>query len=121
MVEHISLVRLIQSVYDLDSLPLHEIVLVTINYRLGPFGFLKLDEISNGEIQSTGNEGLMDQKLAIEWVQENIAEFGGDPEQYNSFWRICWSLECCIAIFNQSKWKFILKSYMSKRRDECIL
>jgi len=72
-------------VYDLDSLPLHEIVLVTINYRLGPFGFLKLDEISNGEIQSTGNEGLMDQKLAIEWVQENIAGFGGDPDNITIF------------------------------------
>ena len=72
-------------VYDLDSLPLHEIVLVTINYRLGPFGFLKLDEISNGKIQSTGNEGLMDQKLAIEWVKENIAEFGGDPDNITLF------------------------------------
>ena len=62
-------------IYNLDSLPKHEIVLITINYRLGPFGFLKLDEVSNGKIRSTGNEGLMDQKLAIEWVKENIAEF----------------------------------------------
>ena len=72
-------------IYDLDSLPQHEIVLVSINYRLGPFGFLKLDEISNGEIRSTGNEGLMDQKLAIEWVKENIAEFGGDPDNMTIF------------------------------------
>jgi len=72
-------------VYDLDYLPLHEIVLVTINYRLGPFGFLKLDEASNGQIKSTGNEGLMDQKLAIEWVKENISEFGGDPENITLF------------------------------------
>tara|TARA_B100000575_G_scaffold102126_1_gene81404 strand:- start:5844 stop:7340 length:1497 start_codon:yes stop_codon:yes gene_type:complete len=72
-------------VYDLDYLPLHEIVLVTINYRLGPFGFLKLDEVSNGQIKSTGNEGLMDQKLAIDWVKENISEFGGDPENITLF------------------------------------
>ncbi len=72
-------------IYDLDSLPRHEIVLVTINYRLGPFGFLKLDEVSNGEIKSTGNEGLMDQKLAIEWVKDNIVEFGGDPENITIF------------------------------------
>jgi len=72
-------------VYDLDYLPLHEIVLVTINYRLGPFGFLKLDEATNGQIKSTGNEGLMDQKLAIEWVKENISEFGGDPENITLF------------------------------------
>jgi para-nitrobenzyl esterase len=72
-------------IYDLDSLPQHEIVLVTINYRLGPFGFLKLDEVSNGKIRSTGNEGLMDQKLAIEWVKENIEEFGGDPDNVTIF------------------------------------
>ena len=72
-------------IYNLDSFPKHEIVLVTINYRLGPFGFLKLDEISNGKIRSTGNEGLMDQKLAIEWVKENIAEFGGDPDNITIF------------------------------------
>ena len=72
-------------VYDLDYLPLHEVVLVTINYRLGPFGFLKLDDATNGQIKSTGNEGLMDQKLAIEWVKENISEFGGDPENITVF------------------------------------
>ena len=72
-------------VYDLDYLPLHGVVLVTINYRLGPFGFLKLDEVTNGQIKSTGNEGLMDQKLAIEWVKENISEFGGDPENITLF------------------------------------
>ena len=72
-------------IYNLDSLPKHEIVLITINYRLGPFGFLKLDEVSNGKIRSTGNEGLMDQKLAIEWVKENIAEFGGDPNNITIF------------------------------------
>ena len=72
-------------VYDLDYLPLQEIVLVTINYRLGPFGFLKLDEATNGQIKSTGNEGLMDQKLAIQWVKENIDEFGGDSENITLF------------------------------------
>ena len=72
-------------VYDLDYLPLHEIVLVTINYRLGPFGFLKLDDATNGQIKSTGNEGLMDQKLAIDWVKENISEFGGNPENITLF------------------------------------
>ena len=73
------------AIYTLDSLPRHDVVLITINYRLGPFGFLKLDEVSNGQIRSTGNEGLMDQKLAIEWVKENIAEFGGDPDNITIF------------------------------------
>ena len=71
--------------YDLFSLPQHDVVLVTINYRLGPFGFLKLDEVTDGKISSSGNEGLMDQKLAIEWVKKNIDAFGGDPDNITLF------------------------------------
>ena len=60
-------------------------VLVTINYRLGPFGFLKLDEVTDGKISSTGNEGLMDQRIAIEWVKNNIQDFGGDPDNISIY------------------------------------
>jgi para-nitrobenzyl esterase len=48
-------------------------VIVTLNYRLGALGFLA------GTAQLTGNYGLMDQQLALAWVQKNIASFGGDP------------------------------------------
>jgi len=73
------------ALYSLDSIPLHNVVLVTINYRLGPFGFLKLDEVTDNKILSTGNEGLMDQNMAIEWVKENIEAFGGDPDNISLF------------------------------------
>ena len=73
------------AVYSLESIPTHDVVLVTINYRLGPFGFLKLDEVTSGDISSSGNEGLMDQKLAIEWVKKNIREFGGNPDNITLF------------------------------------
>ena len=73
------------SLYQLATLPLYDVVLVTINYRLGPFGFLKLDDVTDGKISSTGNEGLMDQKIAIEWVKNNIQDFGGDPDNISIF------------------------------------
>lgn len=53
-----------------------EFVLVTLNYRLGLFGFLPASVDGSGP---RGNYGLMDQVAALHWVQENIVEFGGDP------------------------------------------
>lgn len=53
-------------------------VAVTINYRLGPMGFLCLPELAK-EAGHTGNYGLYDQFTAMQWVQKNIASFGGDP------------------------------------------
>ncbi|MBN1568307.1 MAG: carboxylesterase/lipase family protein [Acidobacteria bacterium] len=61
------------------------IVLVTINYRLGVLGFLNLRELTKGRIPSTGNEGLQDQILALRWVKENIEAFGGDPDNVTVF------------------------------------
>ncbi|MDD5338317.1 MAG: carboxylesterase family protein [Dehalococcoidales bacterium] len=57
-----------------------DIVLVSINYRMGAFGFMNLKEITGGKIPATGNEGLLDQIAALDWVQENIKAFGGDPD-----------------------------------------
>src|SRR6185503_8447971 len=56
-------------------------VVVTINYRLGAFGFLShpgLSEEGNGQ---SGDYGLLDQQAALRWVKHNIAAFGGDPRQ----------------------------------------
>ncbi len=60
-------------------------VVVTINYRLGPLGFLHLRELTGGRIPATGNEGILDQVAALEWVRENIAAFGGDPGNVTIF------------------------------------
>lgn len=57
-----------------------DIVLISINYRMGAFGFLNLKEVTNGKIPATGNEGLLDQIAALEWVHDNIAAFGGNPD-----------------------------------------
>ncbi len=60
----------------------HEVVVVTINYRLGPFGFLAHPELEDKDGQSSGNYGLMDQVMALNWIKNNINAFGGDH------WRI---------------------------------
>jgi para-nitrobenzyl esterase len=57
-----------------------DMVVVSINYRLGALGFMNLNEITDGKIPATGNEGLLDQIAALDWVRNNIAMFGGDPD-----------------------------------------
>jgi para-nitrobenzyl esterase len=75
-----------QSVYDGTALAQRgDAVVVTINYRLGPLGFLRLTDLTEGRIPATGNEGLLDQILALEWVRDNIERFGGDPANVTIF------------------------------------
>lgn len=59
-------------------------IIVTVNYRLGPFGFLALDELFKAD-GTSGNYGLLDQQAAINWVQDNIFQFGGDPKRVTLF------------------------------------
>jgi para-nitrobenzyl esterase len=75
--------------YNSDVLPERGCVLVTINYRLGMFGFLAHPELAEeSPDRVSGNYGLLDQVAALEWVRDNIASFGGDPE--------------CVTIFGES-------------------
>ncbi|MGX6445112.1 carboxylesterase/lipase family protein [Neobacillus sp. K501] len=62
-----------------------DVVVVTINYRLGILGFLHLGEIGGEEYATSGNCGILDQVAALQWVQENIAAFGGDPNNVTVF------------------------------------
>jgi para-nitrobenzyl esterase len=62
-----------------------DVVVVTINYRLGALGFLAHADLCDEETGSSGNWGLMDQIAALEWVQDNIASFGGDPGNVTIF------------------------------------
>jgi para-nitrobenzyl esterase len=76
------------------------VVLVTINYRLGELGFLRLKDVTGGNIPSTGNEGLLDQIAALKWVRENIAAFGGDPANITVFGESAggMSIGCLLAM-----------------------
>jgi len=78
----------------------NDVVVVTINYRLGMFGFLNLKEATGGRIPATGNEGLLDQMAALTWVRENIAPFGGDPANVTVFGESAggMSIGCMLAM-----------------------
>ena len=77
--------------YGSDSFPVYngqnllhrsqkDVIVVTLNYRLGPLGFLGSREFASlSSDGSTGNAGLQDQRMALGWVQRNIGNFGGDP------------------------------------------
>ncbi|XP_067638654.1 esterase B1-like [Eurosta solidaginis] len=71
--------------YGPDYFMEKDVILVTVQYRVGVFGFLNL---SSPELNVPGNAGLKDQILALKWIKKNISNFGGDPN--------------CITVFGQS-------------------
>jgi para-nitrobenzyl esterase len=76
------------------------VVLVSINYRLGVFGFLAHPELTKESAHhSSGNYGFLDQLAALRWVQKNIAQFGGDPGNVTIFGESAgsWSVNLLVA------------------------
>jgi para-nitrobenzyl esterase len=72
--------------YDGGAFVRHgDVVVVTINYRLGAFGFLHLADLFGDEFEGSGNCGILDQAAALEWVRESIGAFGGDPDNVTIF------------------------------------
>jgi para-nitrobenzyl esterase len=68
--------------YDGEAMAQEGIVVVTVNYRLNIFGFFVHPELSKEtSYKGSGNYGLMDQSMALQWVSQNIASFGGDPKK----------------------------------------
>ena len=82
-----------------DFLPLKGVVLVTINYRLGVFGFLATSDLAKEADGPTGNYGLLDMVAALQWVKANIAQFGGDPGN--------------VTIFGESAGSFAVSTLMA--------
>jgi len=82
-----------------DFLPLKGVVLVTINYRLGVFGFLATADLAKEANGAAGNYGLMDMVAALQWVKGNIKKFGGDPDN--------------VTIFGESAGSFAVSTLMA--------
>jgi len=70
--------------YDATRLVAENVIVVTLNYRLGALGFLPHTALT-AEAGESGNYGLMDQQLALNWIQANIDNFGGDPANVTIF------------------------------------
>jgi len=82
-----------------DFLPTKGVVLVTINYRLGVFGFLATADLAKEANGAAGNYGLLDMVAALEWVKANIGNFGGDPGN--------------VTIFGESAGSFAVSTLMA--------
>jgi para-nitrobenzyl esterase len=85
--------------YNGDYLPTKGVVLVTINYRLGVFGFLATADLAKEANGAAGNYGLLDMVAALEWVKANIKQFGGDPKN--------------VTIFGESAGSFAVSTLMA--------
>ena len=88
------------AIYEGESLAMKGVVVVTINYRLGVFGFLAHPElIKESDHHASGNYALLDQIAALKWVQKNIAAFGGDPGRVTIFGESAgsWSVNLLMA------------------------
>jgi len=74
-------------------------VVVSANYRLGPFGFLAHPALTaESEHHSSGNYGLLDQMQALQWVGENILRFGGDPSRVTVIGQSAGALDVCLLM-----------------------
>ena len=86
--------------HDGEALARKGVVVVTLNYRLGVFGFLAHPELaSESGRNAAGNYGMLDQVAALAWVRENIAAFGGDPRN--------------VTIFGESAGSFAVSALMA--------
>jgi para-nitrobenzyl esterase len=88
---------------DGEALAHKGVIVVSMNYRLGVFGFFSHPELTKeSDRNASGNYGLMDQTAALEWVRDNIAAFGGDPNK--------------VTIFGESAGSFSVNAQMATPR-----
>jgi para-nitrobenzyl esterase len=88
-----------QSVYDGERLAAQGVVAVSVNYRLGVFGFLAHPGLSKESPQSvSGNYGLLDMIAALRWVNRNISAFGGDPSNVTIFGESAGGTAVCLLM-----------------------
>ena len=117
--------------YDGTNFAQNGVVLVTINYRLGPLGYVAHPDFTAESPDGTsGNYGTLDQIAALEWVRDNIAQFGGDPDRVTIFgesagsWSVCALVATPLAkglfhrAIGESGGSFGPMSYLSRENED---
>jgi para-nitrobenzyl esterase len=85
--------------YDGTALAQSGVIVVTLNYRLAQLGFLAHPALeAEDPLHSAGNYGLLDQQLALQWVQANIAAFGGDPTRVTTWGQSAGAISVCAHL-----------------------
>jgi len=85
--------------YAGDRLASRGVILVTVGYRVGAFGFLAHPELSReSPHRASGNYGLLDQIAALQWIRRDIAAFGGDPHRVTIFGQSAGSMSVCLLM-----------------------
>jgi para-nitrobenzyl esterase len=99
-------------IYDGQAFARDGIVLVTVNYRLGPLGFFAHPALTReaGSQAPLGNYGLMDQIAALEWVKRNIAAFGGDPNDVTLFGESAGGSDVLALLATPKAWPLFQKA-----------
>jgi para-nitrobenzyl esterase len=95
-------------VFDGEKLARHGVVVLTMNYRLGVFGFFSHPQLTReSPHRASGNQGILDQIAALKWVHDNIVNFGGNTavncslaRHPNSAFRLPWSTASLAANFH---------------------
>ena len=75
-----------------------DVVVVSLNYRLGALGWLQLDGVGGDDYAGSGNLGLLDQVAALQWVRDNISRFGGDPDNVTVFGESAGSISVAVLM-----------------------
>lgn len=87
------------TIFDGATLARQGVLVVTVNYRLGPFGFLAHPALAaESSHNSAGNYGLLDKIAALNWVRDNIAQFGGNPDNVTIFGQSAGSQSVCALM-----------------------
>jgi para-nitrobenzyl esterase len=88
-----------EPIVDGESLARRGVVLVSLNYRLGSFGFFAHPELTReSSHNASGNQGILDQIFALKWVRDNVARFGGDPTSVTVFGSSAGSLDVSVLM-----------------------